>query len=305
MFSFELNNEGFNNSFDGNDHISFHIYDLLEEPKKEIEEQKKIKEIEKRDILSKEYNDNNSTFQFQETKRFLCESFNFEKTDSNSKIFLKIKRKRNQGKNCDENKDNILDIDNSKEKSDINVKGNIKRGRRKKDVKYDSDPGHDKFKGDNIIQKIKKYIFDYILEHLNKSLKNEIYKFYPLSKKLNSNTKKDFNEKLLERTIYDIYMNSDLSGKYINIPESNRELITKIYDEKIEKETIDILEKKFKDILDYIREKDLDNFLNNFRLKEKKKDAKLIDSYMKEVKKMLFIYEFWFKVKIARNRIKK
>ena len=100
-------------------------------------------------------------------------------------------------------------------------------------------------------------------------------------------------------------MNSDLSGKYINIPESNRELITKIYDEKIEKETIDILEKKFKDILDYIREKDLDNFLDNFRLKEKKKDAKLIDSYMKEVKKMLIIYEVWFKAKIGRNRVKK
>ena len=43
----------------------------------------------------------------------------------------------------------------------------------------------------------------------------------------------------------------------------------------------------------------------NFRLKEKKKDAKLIDSYMKEVKKMLIIYEVWFKAKIGRNRIKK
>ena len=156
MFSFESNDNEFNNSLDDNDHI----YDLLKEQKKEIDEQRKIKEIEKREILSKENNYNNPIIQFQDIKRFLCESFNLEKTDSNSKFFLNIKRKRNHDKNRDGNKDKILDKDNDEEKSDINIKGNIKRGRRKKNVKYDSEPGHDKFKGDNIIQKLKKYIFD-------------------------------------------------------------------------------------------------------------------------------------------------
>ena len=119
--------------------------------------------------------------------------------------------------------------DNSKEKKDINRKENIKRGRRKKDAEYNTKPIHDKFSEDNHIQKIKTFIFDYILEHLNNSLKYARQKFYPLSKKINSNLKKNFNEELLNRTIYDIYMNSDLNKRYINIPDSNRILIKKIY----------------------------------------------------------------------------
>ena len=96
-------------------------------------------------------------------------------------------------------------------------------------------------------------------------------------------------------------MNSDLNKRYININNSNRTLIKKIYKEKVEKDTINILKKKFKDILDYIRKKDLDNFLKDFRLREMKKDDKLIDSYMIAVENMLFKYEFWFKVKLTRN----
>ena len=71
--------------------------------------------------------------------------------------------------------------------------------------------------------------------------------------------------------------------------------------EKIEKDTINILKKKFKDILEYIREKDLDNFLTSIKGREIKKGNKLVESYMEDVKKMLFKYEFWFKVKLARN----
>ena len=188
-----------------------------------------------------------------------------------------------------------------KEKEALKEKENSNRGRRKKNIEYDDKPQHSKFKEDNIIQKIKTFIFDYILDHLNKSLKLQIYKFYPLTKELNINLKKEFNEKLLERTIYDIYMNSDLNMRYISIPDSNRTLIKKIYEENIEIETINILEKRFKDILDYIREKDLENFLTNFRLREIKKDDKFIDSYMKEVKKNLFKYEFFFQAKQRRN----
>ena len=102
-------------------------------------------------------------------------------------------------------------------------------------------------------------------------------------------------------TIYDIYMNTDLNKRYINIPDSNKTLIKKIYEEQIEKDTINILKKKFKDILEYIREKDLDNFLTSIKEREIKKGNKLVESYMEDVKKMLFKYEFWFKVKLARN----
>ena len=77
-------------------------------------------------------------------------------------------------------------------------------GRRKKGVIYEEDPEHDKFKPDNIMRKIKTFIFKYILEILNNSLKISSSRFYPLNTELNENLKKDFNEKLLDRTIYDI-----------------------------------------------------------------------------------------------------
>ena len=96
-------------------------------------------------------------------------------------------------------------------------------------------------------------------------------------------------------------MNSELNKRYINVPDVNKTLIKKIYDEKNEFNTINILEKKFKDILEYIREKDLNNFLTNFRLREIKKDDKDIDNYMKAVEKWLFNYEFYFKRKLNRN----
>ena len=245
----------------------------------------------------------NNLFNIDNTNLGIFEQFKGKKHEKNelgktdTKTFIKRKRKH---KRLYSGINNNLDEDNLKEKEneEINIKENTKRGRRKKNV---NKPAYGKFREDNIIQKIKTFIFDYIRDHLNKSLKFEFNNFYPLSKELYSNLKKDFNEKLLESTIYDIYMNSDLNKRYINIPDSNRMLIKKIYKEKVEKDTINILKKKFKDILDYIRKKDLDNFLKDFRLREMKKDDKLIDSYMIAVENMLFKYEFWFKVKLTRN----
>ena len=272
--TFEMNNDGFNNYLDDNFNINFHTFELFKEKKNEIDDQNRIKEIEMKDILSKENNASNTASLFQETKKFLFDSINYGVTEQDSKIFLN--KKRSRGKAKEENNDNFLDKKNFYEKEIINIKKSSNRGRRKKNIEYDNEPKHDKFAEDNIILKIKTAVFDYILEHLNKSLKNEIYKFYPLSNELSINIKKDFNEKLLNRTIYDIYMNSDLNKNYKNVPDSNRTLIKKIYEEKIEIDTINFLGNKFKDILDHIREKDLDNFLNEFRKKRIKKDDKFI-----------------------------
>ena len=242
--------------------------------------------------------DNTNLHLLESFKEKNSENHNFDRTEFNTKFFLNKKNRRNKS---NDNNNDLKENVNFKEKENINKKENIKRGRRKKDEEYDNEPEHGKFKEDNIIQKIKTSVFNYILDQLNKSLKFEMVNFYPLSKELNTNLKKDFNEQLLERTIYDIYMNTDLNKRYINIPDSNKTLIKKIYEEKIEKDTINILKKKFKDILEYIREKDLDNFLTSIKGREIKKGNKLVESYMEDVKKMLFKYEFWFKVKLARN----
>ena len=300
MTSCDFNDQGFNNNFNVFDNNS-HLFEQFCEKKLKIDELNRRQETAIKDVFFKDNNASYSTISFRDTNKLSSDSFIYGLTESDSKILLNKKRK--QEINSDENNNgNNLEEDNFFKKEDIiSLKGNSKRGRRKKNVEYDDEPHHDKFTEDNIIQRIKTFIFDYILERLNKSLKYESRKFYQLTKTLNSNLKKDFNEELLGKTIYEIYMTSDLCMRFINIPDANRELIKKIYEEKIEIETINILDKKFKEILDYIRKKDLDNFLTNFRLRVMKKDNKSIDLYMKEVRKMLFQYEFYFQKKIGRN----
>ena len=300
MTSCDFNDQGFNNNFNVFDNNS-HLFEQFCEKKLKIDEINRRQETAIKDVFFKDNNASYSTISFRDTNKLSSDSFIYGVTESDSKILLNKKRK--QEMNIDENNNgNNLEEDNFEKKEDIiSIKGNSKRGRRKKNVEYDDEPHHDKFTEDNIIQRIKTFIFDYILERLNKSLKYESRKFYQLTKTLNSNLKKDFNEELLGKTIHEIYMTSDLCMRFINIPDANRELIKKIYEEKIEIETINILDKKFKEILDYIRKKDLDNFLTNFRLRVMKKDNKSIDLYMKEVRKMLFQYEFYFQKKIGRN----
>jgi hypothetical protein len=65
------------------------------------------------------------------------------------------------------------------------------------------------------------------------------------------------------------------------------------------------LEKTFKKILDEIREKDLDNFLEQIRKKEIKNGNIDADSYIGLVKNVITKYESWFLVKKGRKMKKK
>ena len=225
------------------------------------------------------------------------------KTEPSSKGFLN--KKRNLKKKDKEILDHISikeDKEATEKEIEINKDNvNKKRGRRLKDKLYITEAEHDKFKEDNIIRKIKTSIFKYILEHLNNSLENTKYRFYPLDKELNENLKKDFNVELLERTIYDIFDNSEINKRFKNPENTNKDLLKKIFEEKLEIRTIDILNKKYKDILNHIREQDLEIFLETIEKKEKKKQAKNIDLYMEFIKRMLFCYENWFYSKFGRN----
>ena len=221
------------------------------------------------------------------------------KTESNSLgHFSNRKRNREEIKNKDE-QNSLIKEENSEEKSNSEI--NKKIGRRLKDKIYETEANHNKNSADNIITKIKTAIFKYILDHLNQSLEFTKYKFYPLNVKLSTCLNKKFNMELLNRTVYDLYNTEDLNKNYINGNDSNKILIKKIFDEKKEKKTIDILNMKFKDILDHIRQKDSENFLNQIKNKEKKNKGKDIDLLMDNVKHFLFFYENWFKIKNERN----
>ena len=82
-------------------------------------------------------------------------------------------------------------------------------------------------------------------------------------------------------------------------------MIKKIYNENTETDVKNLLEKKFRDILNYIREKDLDYFLNKIGDKERKNNKQFNEKYMNAIKKMLFQYEFYFKSKLDRKLRKK
>ena len=231
------------------------------------------------------------------------------KTEPSSKGFLN--KKRNLEKKDKEILDHISineDKDEKEEKETENNNedgnGKKKRGRRSSDKTYSEEADHTKFKEDNIIRKIKTYTFKYILNALNNSLEKTMNRFYPLDKDLNENIKKDFNMELLDRTIKDIYDNSGLNKRFKNPKFSNKFLIKKIFDEKVEIKTINILNMKYIDILNYIRENDMDNFLETIKEKEKKKQEKNIDLYMEELKNILIVYEKWFDVKCGRNKAK-
>ena len=216
-----------------------------------------------------------------------------------------IKKKRNHDR-----LDSIHNELNSiEEKVEIKIldenNTNKKMGRRLKKEIYNSKAKHDKFSEDNIIIKIKTYVFKYILHLLNESLEKSKYKFYPLNTQLNININRNYNIKLLDRTIYDLNNNEDLNKNYINGNDSNKILIKKIYEENVEKKTLKILKMKFQDVLNLIREKDLENFLEKIKEKEKKNKGKSIDSYMELVNYLLKDYENWFKRKNGRNTNKK
>ena len=199
----------------------------------------------------------------------------------------------------DRNDDNVLNNNSFKAETKINKK----RGRKRKGESSKS--LHNKFTDDNAMRKIKTAIFKYILAWLNESLEFTKEKFYPLNAELNKNLNKDVNMELFNKRIYQIYMNENLNKHHINRNDSNRNLIKKIFEEKIEIKTINILNMKFIDVLNYIREKDLQNFLQTMKENEERKNNKDIDTYMETIRKYLDGFKKWFEDMNGRNTNKK
>ena len=201
----------------------------------------------------------------------------------------------------EKNDDNVLK--NNSFKSEKNIYK--KRGRKRKDEIDGSNEVHNKFTDDNVMRKIKTAIFKYILSWLNESLEFTKEKFYPLNAELNKNLNKDVNMELFNKRIYQIYMTENLNKHHINRNDSNRNLIKKIFEKKIEIKTINILNMKFIDVLNYIREIDLQNFLQTMKENEERKNNKDIDTYMETIRKYLDGFKKWFEDMNGRNTNKK
>jgi len=230
-----------------------------------------------------------------------------EKDNLSHDIFYNNEKEEEKEKETEENieQSNIGNIVDNKIL--INLDEN-KPGRRKEDGIYYESAKHTKDNEDNIMRKIKTFVFQYILRLLNDSLIDKNKEFYPLETELNENLKKDLNVELLNRTILDIYENSKLNDRHRFRGAANKILIKKILEENVEIKTIKILSMTYKDILDQIREKDSSIFLEEIRKKEsrkKKNTPEIINSYLKKLEGLLFIYEKWFGSKLGRNSEKR
>ena len=329
----------FGNLYDEND--NFFPYGInepyfpsyFEDPRQIIEEPKESNDFYNNSLI--DFYDNNAKLESRyEKKNDIKNIVTVGKTESTA--FLTNKRERdlledNKLKKEDEN-DNIshnIFYNNEKEEEkeketeenieQLNI-GNIvdnkilinldenKPGRRKEDGIYYESAKHTKDNEDNIMRKIKTFVFQYILRLLNDSLIDKNKEFYPLETELNENLKKDLNLQLLNRTILDIYENSKLNDRHKFRGAANKILIKKILEENVEIKTIKILSMTYKDILDQIREKDSSIFLEEIRKKEsrkKKNTPEIINSYLKKLEDLLFSYENWFGSKLGRNSEKR
>ena len=72
-------------------------------------------------------------------------------------------------------------------------------GRRKIEEK------HNKFSHDNIIRKIKKQLFDFLVKKLNLCIKFRSGKFRPLNKKMKERLKRDESLELLNKKLVEYY----------------------------------------------------------------------------------------------------
>jgi hypothetical protein len=193
---------------------------------------------------------------------------------------------------------------------------------------------HDKFKGDNIIRKIKVHIIqEKIISIINTSLKSKKTgkkKLLKLYQKDLTSLKKDKNLELMNTTLKDIYTKNKIGEKYLdNKGKYNEKLINEIYsnDEYIElQKLLNLTFIEFYNIYTHkLSKKDLDENLiqkmknisflnsNNFQgievyinnLKEKNKKKGMSDdendNYINTFKYYCRIYKEWFESKVGRN----
>ena len=180
-----------------------------------------------------------------------------------------------------------------------------KRGRKNKDMGdiINGENIHSKNKEDNKMRKIRTHLIRYIVLLLNDSLKDKSYKFHKIDKLVLENLKIEYNLKLNQRTLLDIFSKEKISERYKNY--SNEYLIKKLLKEQIEKDTLNLLKLKFIEMINIIKKEYLDEFLDTIKQKENERKNSNIEEYMESLREIFLRYEDWFKNKKGRNREKK
>ena len=235
--------------------------------------------------------------------------FNQEK--HNEKI---IKDEKSRNDDISKNTQKIFNI--TKEYERQNKKG------RKRKFNLSSNGKHDKFCYDNIVRKVKTKLFEIILFFINLSIipiekenqkknskKKEFYK--PLLVKIDQEIIKTINVEdnleLLESKLKDIFSNKT-SKKYKHLGlDRNKKIIDEIYEQKIQKKTISILNKTFDQCLDHINGINYDEelaglelrYLNIFKDLRSRGNS---EDYISKFKYMVKNFKSFYKNKKARKK---
>ena len=291
------------------------IYSFSEEEFTPIEKNNYIVQ-ETEQFLS--YKENENTIN-QTNKINYTNNIDVEDTDTDNDLFLRKKTRREK---------NIKNSDNKEKK--INIKNNEQSSNKKS--KSNKNKKHDKYCGDNIINKIRGRFFNsYIIDLVQKNSINNDIKLKKLpNKKFIADLNKEKNEKLYKMKMSDILSQQKISSKYSKFDEyENKKIIEQIYKEKREIKVIKILELTFEELFIIFRRKlnvpndiikleeikakieglDLLEENNKYKdieylIKNIKKRYIVTDNYIKEVKKLCLGYVDWFGEKIGRkNRV--
>ena len=172
---------------------------------------------------------------------------------------------------------------------------------------------HNKFSKDNLIRKIKSKLLAAIRSYINSLLKtyylkNEIKSVVLLQKldqKYIRDTSIDFNKKLINLKIKDIF-SDDISLKYKALGRNfNKNLINKIYQGKSQKNIISILEMTFLECLEHVSGKknyeSLKGLENEFQLIVNNMNE--TDKYIEAFNNLLNMFEFHFKNTTPRKKL--
>ena len=234
----------------------------------------------------------------------------------------------NENSENNENRENNENKENNEYNNQVQKK---QYGRKSRDIKLMGVKGnHTKIDNDNMIRKIKSFFGKSLYKYLNRSFIGE-EQLLKLNIDINRRLKQDFNVKLFDMKLKDIYLESDISDKYkYKTKEDNIKLINKIYKEQKEIEVITILNltyyEAFKIFIRKIAPEIFDNnleekikgtqILNNKKFEditvlfnnidkngkdngEKKKD---IDDYKNKIRELCLNFKKWFEDKVGRER---
>ena len=329
-FYYNFDNESFEHQNDNNqifnDNPNSCFYDMSFDPKNCITEEDKDDKFNGEFCLEDDY------------KKYKTEMIKNERTRDTETKEKDKKYKVNNGKDSEEifnqEKENVNIIKEENSINGVNSKNaekifsiikEYKRknglGRKKKN-NFGGNRKHDKFSLDNIVRKVKSNAFEIIrlfinlifipIEIENPNVNSKKKKFdkpflVKIDQEIITNINVEDNLELLDSTLKDIF-SKNTSQKYKHLGlDKNKKVIEEIYEQKIQKRAISILNKTFCQCLEYISGINYDEDLVGLEIgyqriiKEMRKSGES-EEYISEFENMVKNFKSYYTNKKARKK---